>query len=49
MLKTTNSIVVDNFAPASSAYDHAVVIGSGIAGLTAVHVLSDDFNQVTII
>ena len=33
----------------STTYDHAVVIGSGIAGLTAVRVLSDYFNQVTII
>jgi 2-polyprenyl-6-methoxyphenol hydroxylase-like FAD-dependent oxidoreductase len=33
----------------TNAYDHAVVIGSGIAGLTAVRVLSDYFNQVTII
>ncbi len=35
--------------PVSFPYDHAVVIGSGIAGLTAVRVLSDYFNQVTII
>ena len=37
------------FPTAVSDYDHAVVIGSGIAGLTAVRVLSDFFNQVTII
>ena len=32
----------------ATVYDHAVVIGSGIAGLTAVPVLSQYFNQVTI-
>ena len=32
-----------------AAFGHAVVIGSGIAGLTAARVLTDHFAQVTII
>ncbi len=49
MLQSIHSEIVDTFVPVSPAYKHAVVIGSGIAGLTAVRVLSDYFNQVTII
>ncbi len=33
----------------TSAYRHAIVIGSSIAGLTAARVLSDHFEQVTVI
>jgi hypothetical protein len=49
MLATVQPQKIDNFAAIARPYDHAVVIGSGIAGLTAVRVLSDYFNQVTII
>jgi 2-polyprenyl-6-methoxyphenol hydroxylase-like FAD-dependent oxidoreductase len=49
MLATVQPQKIDNFTATARPYDHAVVIGSGIAGLTAVRVLSDYFNQVTII
>ena len=48
MLASVQSQTI-NHVHHSTAYDHAVVIGSGIAGLTAVRVLSGYFNQVTII
>lgn len=35
--------------PGQTAFGHAVVIGSGIAGLTAARVLTEHFAQVTII
>ena len=34
---------------AEKKFDHAVVIGSGIAGLTAARVLTDYFRQVTVV
>lgn len=49
MLTSVQPRKANQFVSVSHAYDHAVVIGSGIAGLTAVRVLSDYFNQVTII
>lgn len=39
----------DNSRVNSPAFDHAVVIGSSIAGLTAARVLTDHFDRVTII
>ncbi|MBK8903763.1 MAG: FAD-dependent monooxygenase [Anaerolineaceae bacterium] len=48
MLKTAQR-APDQPVELNRCYDHAVVIGSGIAGLTAARVLSDFFNQVTIV
>lgn len=39
-----------NYTPApNAAFEHAVVIGGGIAGLTAARVLSDHFAHVTVV
>lgn len=40
---------IDYAQMSEAAFGHAVVIGSGIAGLTAARVLTDHFAQVTII
>lgn len=48
MLKTVQ-FAPDQPEQLNQSYDHAVIIGSGIAGLTAARVLSDFFNQVTIV
>lgn len=51
-VRPESTTILDTVTPSPTAvseYDHAVVIGSGIAGLTAVRVLSDFFSQVTII
>jgi 2-polyprenyl-6-methoxyphenol hydroxylase-like FAD-dependent oxidoreductase len=44
---TSNQTVLDE--QHNARFDHAVVIGSSIAGLLAARVLTDHFNQVTIV
>lgn len=45
-----NSKANKNYKPSSeAAFGHAIVIGSGIAGLTAARILTDFFSQVTIV
>jgi 2-polyprenyl-6-methoxyphenol hydroxylase-like FAD-dependent oxidoreductase len=44
-----NTFIAAGLLPSKAAYNHAVVIGSGIAGLTAAKVLSSHFKRVTVI
>jgi 2-polyprenyl-6-methoxyphenol hydroxylase-like FAD-dependent oxidoreductase len=44
-----NAFIAAGLLPSKAVYGHAVVIGSGIAGLTAAKVLSSYFKRVTVI